>query len=158
MTRLGSYDGSRESLEGLLSLAADKPPRDWVDRHIDAALLELFQFARRFREAEAFVSIQGRKARSEAIAVVIGAGSDTRTISRILLRADHTAGPQPSRAGCIEFRGGPRALQRGRGTSRHSSLRPAGWRVGLRREIWLAKFAETPNERDQEQSAHRLGL
>jgi hypothetical protein len=81
-TRLGSYDGSRESLEGLLSLAADKPPRDWVDRHIDAALLELSQFARRFREAEAFVSIQGRKARSEAIALVIGAGSDTRTISR----------------------------------------------------------------------------
>lgn len=81
-TRLGFYDGSRESLEGLLSLAADKPPRDWVDRHIDAALLELSQFARRFREAEAFVSIQGRKARSEAIAVVIGAGSDTRTISR----------------------------------------------------------------------------
>ncbi|BDB12818.1 hypothetical protein [Acidithiobacillus ferrooxidans] len=81
-TRLSSYDGSRESLEGLLSLAADKPPRDWVDRHIDAAVLELSQFARRFREAEAFVSVQGRKARSEAIAVVIGAGADTKTISR----------------------------------------------------------------------------
>ena len=87
-TRLGSYDGSRESLEGLLSLAADKPPRDWVDRHIDAALLELSQFARRFREAEAFVSIQGRKARSEAIAVVIGAGSDTKTISRTFAISD----------------------------------------------------------------------
>lgn len=81
-TRLASYDGSRESLEGILSLAADKPPRDWVDRHIDAALLELVQFARRFREAEAFVAVQGRKARSEAIAVVIGAGADTTTISR----------------------------------------------------------------------------
>ena len=81
-TRLGSYDGSRESLEGLLSLAADKPPRDWVDRHIDAALLELAQFARRFREAEAYVGVQGRKARSEAIAVVMGAGADTKTISR----------------------------------------------------------------------------
>lgn len=81
-TRLASYDGSRESLEGILSLAADKPPRDWVDRHIDAALLELAQFARRFREAEAFVAVQGRKARSEAIAVVIGAGSDTMTITR----------------------------------------------------------------------------
>lgn len=81
-TRLGSYDGSRESLEGILSLAADKPPRDWVDRHIDAALLELAQFARRFREAEAFVAVQGRKARSEAIAVVIGAGAETTTISR----------------------------------------------------------------------------
>jgi hypothetical protein len=81
-TRLASYDGSRVSLEGLLSLAADKPPRDWVDRHIDAALLELAQFARRFREAEAYVAVQGREARSEAIAVVIGAGAETRTISR----------------------------------------------------------------------------
>jgi hypothetical protein len=87
-TRLASYDGSRESLEGLLSLAADKPPRDWVDRHIDAALLELAQFARRFREAEAFVAVQGRKARSEAIAVVIGAGADTKTISRSFAISD----------------------------------------------------------------------
>jgi len=81
-TRLASYDGSRKSLEGILSLAADKPPRDWVDRHIDTALLELVQFARRFREAEAFVAVKGREARSEAIALVIGAGADTTTISR----------------------------------------------------------------------------
>jgi len=81
-TRLASYDGLHESLEGILSLAADKPPRDWVDRHIDAALLELAQFARRFREAEAFVAVQGRQARSEAIAVVIGAGAETTTITR----------------------------------------------------------------------------
>ena len=81
-TRLSSYDGSRESLEGLLSLAADKPPRDWVDRHIDAAVLELSKFARIFRETEAFVSVQGRKACSEAIAVVIGSGADTKMFSR----------------------------------------------------------------------------
>jgi hypothetical protein len=81
-TRLANFDGSRSSLEGILSLAAEKPPRDWVDRHIDAAILELAKFARRFREAEAFVSVQGRKAHSEAIAVVIGTGSDTKTISR----------------------------------------------------------------------------
>ncbi|MCO2165046.1 ATP-binding protein, partial [Pseudomonas aeruginosa] len=81
-TRLASYDGSRPALEGILSLAAEKPPRDWVDRHIDAAVLELVQFARRFREAEAFVAIKDRPARSEAIAVVIGAGAETTTISR----------------------------------------------------------------------------
>lgn len=81
-TRLANFDGSRSSLEGILSLAAERPPRDWVDRHIDAAILELAKFARRFREAEAFVSVQGRKAHSEAIAVVIGTGSDTKTISR----------------------------------------------------------------------------
>lgn len=81
-TRLASYDGSRPSLEGILSLAADKPPRDWVDRHIDTAVLELVQFARRFRESEAFVAVKGRKARSEAIAVVIGTGADTTMMSR----------------------------------------------------------------------------
>lgn len=81
-TRLSHFDGSRASLEGILSLAAEKPPRDWVDRHIDAAILELVKFARRFREAEAFVSVQGRKVHTEAIAVVIGAGSDTKMISR----------------------------------------------------------------------------
>jgi len=81
-TRLSSYDGSRRALEGILSLAAEKPPCDWVDRHIDTAVLELVQFARRFREAEAFVSVKGREAHSEAIALVIGTGADTTTISR----------------------------------------------------------------------------
>lgn len=86
--RLANFDRSRASLEGILSLAVEKPPRDWVDRHIDAAILELAKFARRFREAEAFVAVQGRKAHSEAIAVVIGAGSDTKTISRSFAISD----------------------------------------------------------------------
>jgi hypothetical protein len=81
-TRLANYDGSRAALEGVLSMAAERPPRDWVDRHIDAAVLELAKFARRFRESEAFAAVQGREAHSEAIAVVIGAGADTKTISR----------------------------------------------------------------------------
>ena len=81
-TRLANYDGSRTSLEGILSMAAERPPRDWVDRHIDAAILELTKLARRFRESEAFAAVQGRKAYSEAIAVVIGTGSDTKTITR----------------------------------------------------------------------------
>lgn len=81
-TRLANYDGSRASLEGILALAAERPPRDWVDRHIDAAVLGLAKFARRFRESEAFAGVQGRAVHSEAIAVVIGAGADTKTISR----------------------------------------------------------------------------
>src|SRR3546814_10488050 len=87
-TRLANFDGSRASLEGILSLAAERPPRDWVDRHIDTAILELAKLARRFREAEAFVPVQGRKAHSEAIAVVIGTGSDTKTISRSFAISD----------------------------------------------------------------------
>ncbi|MEZ5653195.1 MAG: ATP-binding protein [Burkholderiaceae bacterium] len=88
-TRLANFDGSQSSLEGILSLAAERPPRDWVDRHIDVAILELARFSRRFREAEAFVAVQGRRAHSEAIAVVIGAGADTTTLSRSFAIADH---------------------------------------------------------------------
>lgn len=87
-TRLANFDGSRASLEGILSMAAERPPRDWVDRHIDAAILELAKFARRFREAEAYVAVRGRKAHSEAIAVIIGTGSDTKTISRSFAISD----------------------------------------------------------------------
>ncbi|WP_321885967.1 ATP-binding protein [Paraburkholderia bannensis] len=87
-TRLANFDGERATLEGILSLAAEKPPRDWVDRHINAAILELTKFARRFREAEAFVAVQGREAHSEAFAVVIGAGSNTETISRSFAISD----------------------------------------------------------------------
>lgn len=81
-TRLAKHDGSKESIEGILSLAANKPPRDWNDRDIDHALLEIAQAALRFRQAEAFVSVKGRQPTSEAFAVVIGAGAETRTVTR----------------------------------------------------------------------------
>ena len=80
--RLASYDGSKASIEGILSLAANKPPRDWIDRDIDVALLDIAQAATRFRQSEAFVSVRGRKPTSEAFAVVIGAGAQTRTLTR----------------------------------------------------------------------------
>lgn len=81
-TRLAKHDGSKESIEGILSLAANKPPRDWNDRDIDHALLDIAQAALRFRQAEAFASVKGRNPTSEAFAVVIGAGAQTRTVSR----------------------------------------------------------------------------
>lgn len=81
-TRLAKHDGSTLSIEGILSLAANKPPRDWTDRDIDAATLEISKVALRFRQAEAFVSVKGRKPNSEAFAVVIGSGTGVKMISR----------------------------------------------------------------------------
>ena len=80
--RLAKHDGSTLSIEGILSLAANKPPRDWTDRDIDAATLEISKVALRFRQAEAFVSVKGRKPNSEAFAVVIGSGTGAKMISR----------------------------------------------------------------------------
>jgi len=87
-TRVAKHDGSKESIEGILSLAANKPPRDWNDRDIDMALLEIAKASLRFRQAEAFVSVRGRKPTSEAFAVVIGAGAQTQTVSRTFTISD----------------------------------------------------------------------
>ena len=59
-TRLSSYDGSDEALEGIASLAANRPPRDWVDRDVDAAKVELAALAREFLRAEGLSHVQGR--------------------------------------------------------------------------------------------------
>lgn len=80
--RLASYEGNRDNVEGILSLAANKPPRDWNDRDIDIALLAIAEWALRFRQVEALASVQGRTPTRGAFAVVIGAGKSSKTVSR----------------------------------------------------------------------------
>jgi hypothetical protein len=80
--RLAKRDGAKESVEGILSLAVNKPTRDWTDRDVDAAMLEINRFSLRFRQTEAFSSVRGRQPNTEAFAVVIGTGASTRTVSR----------------------------------------------------------------------------
>lgn len=79
---LSRHDGSQANIEAILSLAANKPPRDWSDRDIDAALLEIAKFALRFRQTEALVGVRGRKPNADAFAVVIGAGGEAKTFAR----------------------------------------------------------------------------
>jgi len=87
--RLANFEDDIASIEGLVSFAVETPPKGWVDRHIDAATLELSKLARRFREAEAFASVQGRESHSEAIALVLGTGSETVTVSRSFAIPEH---------------------------------------------------------------------
>lgn len=80
--RLMKRDGSLEAIEGILSLAANKPPRDWTDLDIEAAVLSVSDLALAFRKAEALVNVQGRGLGREAIAVVIGAGGTSEVITK----------------------------------------------------------------------------
>lgn len=68
-TRLSSFDGSVDVLEGLASLAANKPPRDWVDRDVDAARIELAALARDFLRAEGLAHVAGREQSRFALAI-----------------------------------------------------------------------------------------
>lgn len=70
--RLSQFDGSDATFEGIASLAANKPPRDWVDPDLDQAAIELADMAQKFIRAEAFARVKGRRDKRQAMAVVVG--------------------------------------------------------------------------------------
>ena len=80
--RLKKRDGSMTSIEGILSLAANKPPRDWTDLDIDSALVAVAELALAFRRAEALVTVQGRTPGREAFSVVIGSGGTSKVVTK----------------------------------------------------------------------------
>jgi hypothetical protein len=62
-TRLASYEfvgRDLEPIEGIASLAAGKPARDWVDRDADHARIEIAALAQEFVKAEGFAHVKGR--------------------------------------------------------------------------------------------------
>ncbi len=72
--RLTQFGGTNSDTEGIASLAANKPPRDWVDSDLDQASIEVADMAQRFLRAETFARVKGRPDKRHAMAVVIGMG------------------------------------------------------------------------------------
>lgn len=70
--RLAQFEGSDEDFESIASLAANKPPRDWVDPDMDRASIELADMAQKFLRAETFTRIKGRPEKRHAMAVMVG--------------------------------------------------------------------------------------
>jgi hypothetical protein len=71
-TRLMSYDLALynvESIEGIVALAANKPTRDWLDRDVDQARIELAALAQEFVKAEGFAHVKGRTDRRLNLAI-----------------------------------------------------------------------------------------
>jgi len=79
--RLIEFDGSDEHVEGLASLAANKPARDWADPDIDRAAIELTDLAQKFVRAEAFARVKGRADKRHAMAVIVGVDGRPTPIS-----------------------------------------------------------------------------
>jgi len=80
--RLRNRDGTMASIEGILSLAANKPPRDWTDLDIDAALVAVAELALAFRRVEALIAVQGRALGREVFSVVIGSGGTSQVLTK----------------------------------------------------------------------------
>ncbi|TGG91795.1 ATP-binding protein [Natronospirillum operosum] len=106
--RLATFEGSDKSFESIASLAANKPPRDWVDPDMDRASIELADMAQKFLKAETFTRIKGRPEKRHAMAVVIGregrptplleefevADSDREAIDNIIERVSTVLGTE----------------------------------------------------------------
>jgi hypothetical protein len=71
-TRLTTYTGQDDEIEGITSLATNKPPRDWVDRDIDQARVEIAALAQEFVKAEGLAHVKGRRDRRHTMALYFG--------------------------------------------------------------------------------------
>lgn len=72
IARMLTYRAQTPIIEGIASLAANKPARDWSDNDADAALLSVAELAQQFNRAEAFARVKGRVDGRHAIAFVVG--------------------------------------------------------------------------------------
>ncbi|MEK9539484.1 ATP-binding protein [Pantoea agglomerans] len=68
--RLKDFKNNNESIESILSLAANKPPRLWSDNDIDIALLEIATWAQKFKQMEVLSAIKNRAPTREAFAFI----------------------------------------------------------------------------------------
>jgi hypothetical protein len=73
-TRLEEFDGSDSAIESLVSNAINKPSHSWVDRDLDAAVIQLGSLAMDFRKAEAISGLRGRDSSRKIFNLVLSSG------------------------------------------------------------------------------------
>jgi hypothetical protein len=73
-TRLEEFDGSTQKIESLISNAINKPSQGWVDRDLDAAIIQLGTLSMEFRKAESIASLRGRDSSRKTFNLVLSAG------------------------------------------------------------------------------------
>lgn len=80
--RLTQFHGTREDMEGVASIAANKLPRDWNDADRERAAVGIVDLASSFRKTETMARVKGRKDRRHALAVMVGKDSSPRSLFR----------------------------------------------------------------------------
>ncbi len=81
-TRLSTFNDTVADLEGLMSLAADKPTRDWIDLDVNRAKLRVAELCQQFNHLEAYGRVQNREDYREAISFMVGLNGKPKTFVR----------------------------------------------------------------------------
>lgn len=104
--RMTIFDGSDAAVEGVGSLASNKPPRDWVDADLDGAFIEIASLAQQFVRTETYAHVQGRSDKRRSLAVILSkegrakplhiefqiAESDQKEVDQLVTRLKEAAG------------------------------------------------------------------
>lgn len=72
INRVSQFNNDLKSIEGIASLAASKPPNQWIDLDLDRTMVEIAELSQKFLRAETFARVKGRSDKRHAIAVVVG--------------------------------------------------------------------------------------
>ena len=78
--RLEEFSDAPQDMESIASLAINKPVREWSDNDPKAAMLQIADFALKFRQAEMLAQLKKRNPTSEALALMLGTGENGYTM------------------------------------------------------------------------------
>jgi hypothetical protein len=80
--RLTQFHGTREDMEGIASVAANKLPRDWNDGDRERAGIGIIELAGAFLKTETLARVKGRAERRHALALVLHKANSPRSLYR----------------------------------------------------------------------------
>ncbi len=70
--RIAQFNDTGASIEDIASLAANKPPRHWIDPDRDRTTVEIAELSQKFLRAELYARVKDRPDKRHAMAVVVG--------------------------------------------------------------------------------------
>ena len=60
INRVSEFSDTHKNIEGIASLAASKPPQQWIDLDLDRTIIGIAELAQQFLRAETFAHVKGR--------------------------------------------------------------------------------------------------
>jgi len=79
--RLSTFSSSFNDIAGIISLANNKPPKDWIDLDIENAKKEILRLCTEFKKAELYTKLKNRPSTRQAIAYLSKIGGKEEIIT-----------------------------------------------------------------------------
>lgn len=78
--RISTFNSTLTDIAGIVSLANNKPPYDWIDLDIENAKKEILNLCTEFKKAELYTKVKNRPASRQAVAFIAGIGNKAEVI------------------------------------------------------------------------------